>query len=311
MIEWSIIEVLFEMKWFGLLVSSDYHPDPRSKLMHKIKLTYVIRSFSIDNLSHVNFFFMAVVLLAQTASDPLDVHGDKYLQMSVKIQSCNNSSSWDLDEEFEEPDLSVDEQTCPAVYPLCKRDPQSSIYGLIDIILHPTYQVPCPYIRLFDSSGQPITESTYQVLMERGKVQGSSQITEKKKDGDELFVPDCCDEDFGDEENRDCQSSANYEVIYEEHPYKQIPCLCVHVCGLLPRMELLESIEHPMKSASIAKGYNTSGDRSTDLPPCSTSMSGPDNHDKYFLHWLVLMGPTIGLHISTDLYNDILMMNSI
>ena len=232
--------------------------------------------------------------------------------MSVKIQSVNNGSSWDVDEEFEESDLSFDEQTHPAATPLCKGISRGGVHGLIDIILHPTYQVPCPYIRLFDNTGQPITERIYQALIRKKIVQGNGQCSKVERDKIEPLISDDAYEDFDDVENIDDQPSVNYEVIYEEHPYLQIPCLCVHICGLLPRIELLESSGQPMKSISSAQGCQTEDNLSTDSLPCTTTTTtGSNSIDSYFLHWLVLMGPTIGLEITTDLYKDILVMNSL
>jgi Autophagocytosis associated protein, active-site domain len=229
--------------------------------------------------------------------------------MSVKIQSFNNSPSLDVDEEFEEPDLSFDEQTHSTTSPPCKELLQMSVHGLIDIILHPTYQVPCPYIRLFDNSGQPITDSVYQSLIRKKNVNGEcNKKVERSKI--EPLASDDCYEDFDVVEDLDDQPSEYYEVIYEEHPYLQIPCLCVHVCGLLPRIELLESSGQSMKSAFAAQGCQTEDNLITDSL-CTSATIRSNSIDNYFLHWLVLMGPTIGLEITTDLYKDILMMNSL
>lgn len=231
--------------------------------------------------------------------------------MNVKIQSFNNGPSWDLDDEFVEPDLSIDEEQHTTAFPPCKEHSQSSIHGLIDIILHPTYQVPCPYIRLFDSSGQPIAGSVYQALMKKKKMQESGPCTEIKIDKNETFDPDHCDEDFGDLEILDVHFLESFEVIYEEHPYKQTPCLCVHVCGLLPRIKLLESSGHPVGPTSTARCSSTDDNCNDNLRPQVTSTTSRNNLDKYFLHWLVLMGPTIGLDITIDLYNDVYMANSL
>ena len=232
--------------------------------------------------------------------------------MSVKIQSFNNGPSLDVDEEFEEPDLTFDEQTHPRASPPCKELFQMNVQGLIDIILHPTYQVPCPYIRLFDSSGQPITDSIYQSLIRQKNVQGNGKCNNKVERGKiEPLVSDDCYEDFDDVEDLDDQPSVYYEVIYEEHPYLQIPCLCVHVCGLLPRIELLESSGQSVKSTFSAQDCQTKDNLYTASLPCTTATNKSNSIDSYFLHWLVLMGPTIGLEITTDLYKDILMMNSL
>ena len=86
----------------------------------------------------------------------------------------------------------------------------------------------------------------------------------------------------------------------------------MHVCGLLPLMELLESSGHRKRLISSARDCNTENVSSTaDLPLQMTVAISHSNLDKYFLHWLVLMGPTIGLEITTVLYNDISLMNSI
>jgi Autophagocytosis associated protein, active-site domain len=232
--------------------------------------------------------------------------------MSVKIESLNDGPSLDVDEEFEEPDLTFDEQTHPAASPPCKELSQMRVHGLIDIILHPTYQVPCPYIRLFENSGQPITDSIYQSLIRKKNVRGNGERNYKFERGKiELLASDDCCEDFDDVEDLDDQPSVYYEVIYEEHPYLQIPCLCVHVCGLLPRIELLESNGQSMKSTFSAQGCQTNNNLNTDSLPCTAATTTSNSIDSYFLHWLVLMGPTIGLEIATDLYKDILMMNSL
>lgn len=231
--------------------------------------------------------------------------------MNVKIQSLNNGPSWDLDDEFVEPDLSIDEETHTTAFSPCKEHSQSSIHGLIDIILHPTYQVPCPYIRLFDSSGQPVAGSVYQTLMKKKKEQESGRCTDIKIDKIESLYPDHRYEDFCVEENLDAHSSESFEIIYEEHPYKQTPCLCVHVCGILPRIKVLESSGQPVGSTSSVRCSSTEDTCNDNLRPNVTSTTNRNNLDKYFLHWLVLMGSTIGLDITIDLYKDVCMMNSL
>jgi len=79
----------------------------------------------------------------------------------------------------------------------------SSLSGRLDILMHPTYSVPCPYISLWESSGQPLSIEEIEML-------------------------------FG---LADQSKSNGSELIAEENPLTNRPSFALHVCGIGERLQ--------------------------------------------------------------------------
>jgi hypothetical protein len=168
--------------------------------------------------------------------------------------------------------------------------------GCIDIILHPIYQVPSPYIHLFDSNGQPASTSLIQSLVDdyirkknttlmMGKKHNNKRNGINNSGGDCEFIDeDNCDIDGGggvglegninEGHKNSCdnsytsstKSSKDIMYIQEEHPYLLIPCTCLHVCGL---GDIFTSLDLDVKL------QNKHADLLLSPPPFITNIKGP------------------------------------
>ena len=178
--------------------------------------------------------------------------------------------------------------------------------AFIDVLLHPMYEVPCPFIRMYDCRGQLLPTITTQSLVSRVFHSPTIGGTDAKKDTKE--------------EN-------HIQFTFEEHPYLTIPCLCLHVCGVRECMAMLD-LSRPQErkfapsavrdmtgitdnnhssssssSSSSDSSSNTDGDNSNNTDDSASS-------DMYLLRWFSLVGPAIGLHISPQLFAKLSSLSS-
>ena len=164
--------------------------------------------------------------------------------------------------------------------------------AFVDVLLHPMYEVPCPFIRMYDCRGQLLPAITTQSLLAR--VFHSPTIG-------------------GTDANKDIKEEKHIQFTFEEHPYLTIPCLCLHVCGVRECMSMLD-LSRPQErqfapstvsdmtgiidnnhSSSGGSNNNSNGDNSNNTDDSASS-------DMYLLRWFSLVGPAIGLHISPQLF---------
>ena len=142
----------------------------------------------------------------------------------------------------------------------------------MDILLHPTFRVPCPYLTLWDENGKMLPWSQVQEAMVTDYVGDSgndgSPTVNATKDPEFMFVQ-------------------------EEHPFLGSPGLCLHVCGLSERMELLGVTSST--SADRDKGYKDKDDQMR----VKEEAAG-----MYLLRWFAVVGPTIGMPISPTFYRQ-------
>lgn len=120
--------------------------------------------------------------------------------------------------------------------------------GQLDILLHPTYSLPCPYIRLWEANGRLLS------CEEIASILGLS--------------------DKGD------------EIIAEEHPLKKTPHFVLHICGIGERLQVMDEIDKGQRAEELS---------------LSSSLS-------YFIKWLALVGPKIGIPLPPNLFQHILMI---
>jgi Autophagocytosis associated protein, active-site domain len=244
---------------------------------------------------------------------------DDYLEIKVEGISLSGTCSLiELSENLEEHSLTNDEQTVDEYIPTknfktnidgnpsVENPKQVKFGGLIDIILHPIYQVPCPYVRLFDANGQPASDDAIQMLTssERNtshlcgsleKPHSSSSIASDK-------VPSPISQ-FG-------VDADDSKFTYEEHPYLQTPCLCLHVCGVGDRLGLIDSI---VNQAPLPMGPKHSDGKKSETDSNCHGMEAGDsvgsngrmsNADLYFLNWFMLVAHKIGFQVTASFYQN-------
>jgi hypothetical protein len=140
------------------------------------------------------------------------------------------------------------------------------IEGELHVVLHPTYFVPCPYLRCWKSNGQLLAAHELQSLIRPKstfKSTSSSLVDEKHvaKDTDHRIY------EFG-------------ALLPDPHPQlNSCPWLTLHVCDVASRMQSLLQIE-PLSMGKV---------------------SGPE----YLLTWLACMGPHVGLSLSAKCYLEL------
>ena len=161
-------------------------------------------------------------------------------------------------------------------------------HAFIDVLLHPMYEVPCPFIRMYDCRGQLLPAVTTQSLVTR------------------VFHRTTMN---GIDTNEDGKEKNDIQFTFEEHPYLTIPCLCLHVCGVRECMAMLDLSTPSAMSSSVIPNIMGMADNSDSSSSISSSSNNTDNEtrsdiycDTYLLRWFSLVGPTIGLNISPQLF---------
>jgi len=80
------------------------------------------------------------------------------------------------------------------------------IHGELDIILHPIYNIPSPYIRIWDTSGRLLNLNEIQSLL------------------------------FSKNKNKH-----QIEILIDEHPVIGTPCYTFHICGINECIQLMDT----------------------------------------------------------------------
>lgn len=114
-----------------------------------------------------------------------------------------------------------------------------NVYATVDIIIHPAFQVLCPYIRCWNQNGGFLSTEELQSLLD--------QFYHRSDEPAMIMSENSVTHPFG-------------RLISEEHPFTGLPCSTIHVCGLIS--------EHSRPRISLPS-------------------------------WLSVIGPFIGLHISS------------
>jgi hypothetical protein len=143
-------------------------------------------------------------------------------------------------------------------------EPQESVILSIDICLHPTYCIPCPYLRAYDSSGSLYSVENILKLFSTRRSSNSSIV----EHGDDFDL-------VTDNDGSDLMTSP---ILFctEEHPFNGRPYTTLELCGLRERLESVELVEN---------------NRETTLPS-----------ELYLLNWFSVVGPGIGLPTSPAFY---------
>jgi hypothetical protein len=143
-------------------------------------------------------------------------------------------------------------------------EPQEAVILSIDICLHPTYCIPCPYLRAYDSSGS--LYSVENILKPFLTKRGDSSSTVESGD------------DFDSVPDNDGSDNMQSPVLFctEENPSTGRPYTTLELCGLRERLESVQLAEN---------------NRETTLPS-----------ELYLLNWFSVVGPGIGLPTSPAFY---------
>ena len=165
-------------------------------------------------------------------------------------------------------------------------------HGQIDIILHPIYLVPCPYIQLCSRNGQSMSAADLRNLINAHRY---STIAHSHLGNDFNNFAYGVDEEV--------------DLTIEEHPYCQAICLCPHVCGLGHRLALLAKCELPPQGYYAGNGVSQGHDKQLIPTASDTQVNSNKDHlefpDFYLLNWFILVGPKIGIRHSPSFYSKI------
>ena len=126
----------------------------------------------------------------------------------------------------------------------------------IDIIMHPSYFIPCPYIHISNQSGSVLPIEVYTHMIQSYKSISTNSIN-----------------------SYSCSSRSvnEYAYILDEHPITGLPCYTIHICGLHTAINQLNA---------LPPTHNT---------PQSESPSSQRSDLLIMLQWFSLVGPSIGL----------------
>jgi hypothetical protein len=199
----------------------------------------------------------------------IDASCPAYLQIDVVFRGNARDDTAAVEAEAYHA-LALDDATLPSPLqddPACRR---CTYRAQIDVVLHPVYRVPCPYLRVFTAStGQPVPVDQALTLLTgpdgafSGAETSVGTAVEAAAEGSPVDI---------------VAAAGGAEYGVEEHPFLHMPCLCVHVCGV---GECLAAL------AAAAGGGRDEADLG----------AGP-----YLARWLALVGPALGLRVSPQLF---------
>ena len=153
-----------------------------------------------------------------------------------------------------------------------------SASGVIDILMHPVYAVPSPYIRLWDQHGNLLQLRELQDVIIHGQSLGT--ITEVQP--------------LSSDDNRVASLKS---LVMDMHPMLDVTCYTLHICKLRDIMELMLSGGGVVKEAAA----NSTGGEVRDIHEAVFFQT--DRQLKvYCLNWLSLVGPSIGFTMRPEQY---------
>jgi hypothetical protein len=151
--------------------------------------------------------------------------------------------------------------------------------GELHVLLHPTFQVPCPYLRLWDQAGNTLSlEDTQFVVDGLTRSRDGIVSSAEKLSGDGLQSDDGNDISGGGSSSStisdkatdvDSRRYAFGSLMSESHPYLDTPCCTVYVCTLPVRMTALM---------------------------CGQPL------ELYMINWWALIGPSVGIVLDKEFY---------
>eukprot|EP01036_Dinobryon_divergens_P024482 gene24481-32933_t len=159
--------------------------------------------------------------------------------------------------------------------------PQSSgviVNGVVDIIMHPVYNIPSPFMRFFDDSGAVFDHRHTESICcaHRSQCCRPSELPE----GDNRY------HEFG-------------RVILDNHPFFGTPFFSLHLCNASELLSTSASFYHYARDIDIDNRVDTT--TASERPIISH-----DDDLMAALNWLSLFAPHIGLPFSPSIYSQIL-----
>lgn len=161
-----------------------------------------------------------------------------------------------------------------------------SASGVIDILMHPVYAVPSPYIRLWDQYGNLLQLREVQDVTIHGQRIGTITVAQSSSSDD----------------NRVASLKS---LVMDMHPMLDVTCYTLHICKLRDIMELMLSGGGVVKEA--AANSTVGGElRDRDIHEAvfffETSTRRNRQLKLYCLNWLSLVGPAIGFTMRPGQY---------
>jgi hypothetical protein len=157
------------------------------------------------------------------------------------------------------------------------------VNGLIDIIMHPVYNTPSPFMRFFDDSGAVFDSLQTETICRACRSLCPEQPREI------LGIRDHRYNEFG-------------RVILDNHPFFGTPFYSLHVCHASQLLSVSSSLcQQHSYAQQQNEVVNRPGAVAAERPPCPSRQSGLMDA----LNWLSLFGPHIGLPFSPSIYSQI------
>lgn len=158
--------------------------------------------------------------------------------------------------------------------------------GTIDIMVHPTYNIPCPYLRIwYQHTGKLLDHVEINQLMKFFNYRNSTDNNINNLSiYNNIYYNNITDHriySFGQLEN-------------EMHPILDTPCYSIHVCML----------QDLMKESILTYQYHHY-DRTKLNSLSDSTITCNAYHSFYLLNWISLVGNFIGFHITTEDYTSL------
>jgi len=247
--------------------------------MNAFAYSQLVQDFCRLRIDSIIFPADLNALQVQSCSSSTHASTSSYLHISFTVYNSLHNKLVPVTEDEEAAEdlsLALDLVTHPAsVLNLTSKKSGQVYHGTLDWIFHDVFLVPAPFVSIFDSSGQPVP----------GEAIGAfSRLTHSSASDGEAG------------------SAAGVEGIQlpwqaVEHPVHGVPCYSWHVCDLEDRLHRIGAVSlssangRGRAAVNISSGGGSGGDSSD----CS--------HDPlYLLRVLALLGPTVGLPISSARY---------
>lgn len=149
-----------------------------------------------------------------------------FLRIDIKHSNHDNIDTKGEGEEYKDALLEEDLELDGSVVVDCEFSNDFDFTGYIDIILHPTFMVPCAYLQLWNSNGTHCSTEEIQSIVDNHKSRFLQTIITDVASNhkDYINIVDHRHYTFG-------------RLVPEEHPYRNsIICAAMHVCSLEERI---------------------------------------------------------------------------
>lgn len=215
-------------------------------------------------------------------------------------QSNDEGNGQDLGlEMYEDPSCQTDDAcaTIPAIAAASSRP--VVLRGWIHVLLHPVYQVPCPYIqlRLCLSGERDICTDANTVKLQREEEDERGAVLSVAALDMLLRRASSARTDIG--AGTQSQPQAEPEdvlvLIEEEHPFLGVPAACLHICGLSDRLAILQGQVAQWDHQQPQSQAETQDEQGGTVVSDGGDGSSLSPRRLYLLQWFSLVAPLLGL----------------